>query len=100
MSTVPAAALEPINCETARTLIDNIKPGQVVVYHRGNLASDRRGRMNASLDELAAHLWQLAQNQDKDGSKRPARIDLTQVKIGSRYFYLATGRDSRLTAVR
>lgn len=99
MSIVPADATEHGDRKSLFDAVLGIKPGQVIVYYRGDLARDRlRSR---SLDQLGDLAWQLAQAEDKYGNKRPIRVHLTQVRIGRSCFaYLATGRGPNLAAVR
>jgi hypothetical protein len=75
------------SCAKATTALADIKSGEVVVYHVGDLKLDRLGktlRANA-VDGLASLAYNMAR-------EKPARVFLTQRRRGKdRYDYIATG---------
>lgn len=60
---VPATALRPRGTDAIKEAILKIEPGQIIVYHEGDLSHDRYGRLSRhkGLDSLANSIYALAQ---------------------------------------
>lgn len=83
---LPPTALQPRGISEILVALARIEPHQLVVYHRGRLANDRRKRydpVSREIDALAHHVIHLAKRE---------RVHLIQFRDESDgYVYVAAG---------
>lgn len=103
----PKGYLYPKGLAHTLEALNRIQPGQVVVYHTGNLASERHGRdvWCRQVDQIGNRALALGSDQYQGGKKegrliRPAMVQLTQIRLRpGKYQYLATGLPRMLRSV-
>lgn len=80
---IPPTALKPAGTKDVLHALEAIKPGQMVIYHDGCLASDRL--RNAGVNQVGERAYDLATGHHP-------RVVLTQYPVGQySYAYVAIG---------